>query len=442
MLPKDDYSPPRDPRGASRPAHDLVLPSFPVTKVKEVDPYKPPAFKIPRKSAPSATAAGRLGDLLSAMMKTSGFTIPHDSPSGVPQAGPSQERPQAPAREKPPPNIARRQESQSGDTPSSNYDSSSYCYESVSQSGDRARDRHGEFPEPLPDSLAALTGFSGLEGFLGVGVQRALPKPSRGLAPQPKAEVLWEHMRGMLTGRDKDHIVKSTEIARKYQSDSAAAFRPPQVPHQIFLDRSEKASDVAMQTKQRSYGIPAHILASLAIDIEQSAIIPLKEAALVSTGVAKQRIEQALEFLQQGASLEIGYALRHLASHFNDWAIKRRDSVLKAKGVTEELAAALGHEKLGFKTFWHQDIAPMVNTANQSASIRMLAQHLKAKAPQRGPAKNANKNAQGGDKKPQQGSNANSGSNQKKKRGGGRGGRGRGKGKGPNTDKDKPKSDK
>jgi hypothetical protein len=249
-----------------------------------------------------------------------------------------------PSKEKPSATAVRPSDSQSGDSSSSNYDSSSYYYDYVSHSGDRGRDRHSLFPEPPPDALAALTGFTGLEGFLGVGVQRALPKPSCGLAPPPKAEVLWEHMHGMLTGRDKDHLVKSTEIARKYQSDSAAAFRPPQVPHQIFLDKSEKASDVSMQSKQRSYGIPAHILASLAIDLEQSAIIPLKEAALVSTGVAKQCIDQAVEFLQQSASLEIGYALRHLGSHFNDWAIKRRDSVLKAKGVTEELAAALAHE--------------------------------------------------------------------------------------------------
>jgi hypothetical protein len=453
-LPMDDYSPPRDPRqGAAQSSPSLDWPNFrapkeasgPLDKVvvpdKAVDKTRPPPFKIPRKSAPSATAAGRLGDLLSAMLKTSGFSVPTDP--GLPLAGPPapkkpKPRPTESPRDPPPgrshmPTV-RPSGSQSG---ASNYDSSYYYLDSVSQSGDRSL-----FPDPPEDALA---GFSGLEGFLGVGVQRALPKPSRGLAPPPKAEVLWEHMRGMLTGRDKDHLVKSTEIARKYQSDSATAFRPPPVPHQIFLDKSEKASDTAMQTKQRSYGIPAHILASLAIDMEQSAIIHLKEASLMSTGVAKQRIEQALEFLQQSASLEIGYALRHLATHFNEWAIKRRDSVLKAKGVTDELSAALTHEKLGFKTFWNNDITPMVTTANQAASIRMLAQHLKAKPAPRAQAKNPNprQNNQGGDKKAQPGGSGNSGNagsnnkNRKRNRG-----RGKGKGKSPAPNQDKAKNDK
>ena len=73
-----------------------------------------------------------------------------------------------------------------------------------------------------------------------------------------------------------------------------------------------------MQSKQHSYVIPAHILASIAIDMEQSTIIPLKETALIFMEVAKQRIDQAVTFLQQSASLEMGYALRHPASHFND----------------------------------------------------------------------------------------------------------------------------
>ena len=139
----------------------------------------------------------------------------------------------------------------------------------------------------------------------------------------------------------------------------------------------------------------------------------------------------------------MGYALRHLASHFNDWSVKRRDAVLKAKAVTDELSAALTHEKLGFKTFWDKDISPIVNTANQAASIRMLAQHFKAKPPARAPAKSTTNAPKGGNKPSQQGQRGGQGSNNNNndQKGRKRSGRGKGKGK-PTASTDKPKSDK
>jgi hypothetical protein len=118
--------------------------------------------------------------------------------------------------------------------------------------------------------------------------------------------------------------------------------------------------------------------------------------------------------------------------------------VLKAKAVTDELSAALTHEKLAFKTFWDKDISPIVNTANQAASIRMLAQHFKAKPPARAPAKpasNAPRGGQGGNKPSQQGQRGGQGSNNNDQKGRKRRGRGRGKGK-PAATTDKPKSDK
>ena len=64
------------------------------------------------------------------------------------------------------------------------------------------------------------------------------------------------------------------------------------------------------------------------------------------------------------------------------------DVVLKSKGDTDELLAALTHEKLGFKMFWEKDISPIVANANQAASIKMLFQYFKANLPQHTPAKN------------------------------------------------------
>ena len=51
-----------------------------------LDTTKPPPFKIPYKPAPSAVA-GDLEDLLATNVKTSGFTIPMDPPTGLPHSG-------------------------------------------------------------------------------------------------------------------------------------------------------------------------------------------------------------------------------------------------------------------------------------------------------------------------------------------------------------------
>ena len=76
----------------------------------------------------------------------------------------------------------------------------------------------------------------------------------------------------------------------------------------------------------------------------------------MAQGRAEQRAQQALDFLQGDGTALLGYALRMLASHFNDWFTKRRDAMLKSTHLTAKLRHALKDVPLGFDQFLDRDI--------------------------------------------------------------------------------------
>jgi hypothetical protein len=223
-------------------------------------------------------------------------------------------------------------------------------------------------------------------------MKAAMPKPSFGLPASPMTEALWFHMRGFGTASDK--WPKADQISKAYTSDAAPAFRPPKPPIELPLETKPiRDADKLMMKKQASYSAPAHIIASFMTELESSAVIPLREALLVTTDpLARERLTQVIEHLQGRTSTQLGYALRSLAASYNVLASQRKDTLVKLQ--SQDLQRVLVGEKLGFKKFFANEIGPITQLASASAQLRLTHAALSRFSGNRGGKNNQNNQKQ------------------------------------------------
>ena len=292
--------------------------------------------------------------------------------------------------------------------------------------------------EPAGDPFKA---YPGLEGSLSYGLREVLPKVPVRLAPSPYMESLWYNMRGFNTQEEAStRWPKATQIELAYSNSSAGVFLPPPLPRELPLDEAERKADKEMMVKQTGFGTVAHIICKYLDEVDSHATIPIKEALAVTTDLrARQRLEQALDFTQQRSPTILAMALRHLGSSFNAWTDRRKAALLKSKAMSKELNRLLTDQKLGFRSFFEQEISQLVvaaqtNTHMQLTSAALLELVRRAKPPaqaQRGNQQqarssgNQNQNQQAKPKQGQQQS-GNQNKNQGNRRRGGKKNRGRG----------------
>jgi hypothetical protein len=161
-------------------------------------------------------------------------------------------------------------------------------------------------------------------------------------------------------------------------------------------------------------------------------------------------------YLQGRTATQLGYALRSLAASYNGLASERKENLSKVQTV--ELQRVIKEEKLGFTSFFANDISAVTQAAAASTQI-LLTQSALSRFASFGNRGGANKNAgQQNQRKPANSNNNNSnnsnqnGQNNKentnsanrgrgggRRRNGGRGGRGgRGRGGHNNQGQSKP----
>jgi hypothetical protein len=304
--------------------------------------------------------------------------------------------------------------------------------------------------EPEADPFKA---YPGLEGSLSYGLRDVLPKVPVRLAPSPYMESLWFNMRGFNAQEESaNRWPKATQIELAYSNPSAGVFLPPPLPRELPLDEGERKADKDMVLKQTGFGTVAHIISKYLDEVDSRATIPIKEAlAVTSDPRAIQRLEQALDFTQQRSPKILAMALRHLGSSFNAWTDRRKAALLKGKAVSKELHRLLSDQKLGFRSFFEQEIAQLVSTAQTNTHMQLtnaaLLELVKRSKPQsqgqRNPQQQArNSGNQNQHAKQKQGQQASGGQNNqqqnnKRRRGGkkngGRGGSAGGQSGGKNT---------
>ena len=196
-----------------------------------------------------------------------------------------------------------------------------------------------------------------------------MPKPSLGIVPSQLTNALWYHMRGFSTGADR--WPKADQIGKTFTAETAPAFRPPRTPVELPLSTpASLALDAVLMARQRNFSAPAHIVAAHMAELESGAIIPLREA-LQSTQDprARQRIEQSMEFLQGRAATQLGYALRSLAASYNELASERKTNLSSVQSV--DVQRVIKEHKLGFLSFFADDIAPMISRAADATQLRL-----------------------------------------------------------------------
>jgi hypothetical protein len=282
-----------------------------------------------------------------------------------------------------------------------------------------------------------LQHFEGLESSMLLGMFQAMPKPSLGIIPSPLTNALWFHMRGFSTGADR--WPKADQIGKTYTAETAPAFRPPKTPAELPLSTpASLALDELLMKRQRNFAAPGHIIAAHMAELESGAIIPLREA-LQSTQDprARQRIEQSIQFLQGRAATQLGYALRSIAASYNELASERKANLSKVQSL--DLQRVIKEHKLGFLTFFEEDIAPAVQMSAAATQLRLTQAALTRFTSFNRGGGGGNRGGQANNRKP---NNNNNNANPQSKenqnpsnrgRGGQRrrnGGRGRGKGRG------------
>jgi hypothetical protein len=156
----------------------------------------------------------------------------------------------------------------------------------------------------------------------------------------------------------------------------APGFNPAPLPSTFSFKKEERTADDVLKAKQRAFGAPAHVLSTYVSQMQDAAIIPLKEVVSVSEGRAQQHAQQTLDFLQGDGAALLGYSLRMLAAHFNDWFGKHRDTMFRSNHLTDELKHALKDVPLGFDQFFDKDIQAETVAAAQSANLRLMSTTL------------------------------------------------------------------
>lgn len=245
-------------------------------------------------------------------------------------------------------------------------------------------------PEPMaptpadPPSPNPLAAYRGMENSLHTGFAQALPKHSKGIKPSDGAELAWYHMRGFSTATDSDSkLPKADKINKNYTSKQALAFRPPTLPTQLPFSNSFRESDNRLRSTMSSYSAPAHTISQLFTETETKVTTPLSGALTTPLAIRgdeiRRQLQSALEFMQGTGSLLMGYALRSLGSSYNDIANRRRSSVLSVQ--SPEVRQALSDVRIGFSSFFHDDIDPLVARAQQTQQLRLTQAALSAHAP-------------------------------------------------------------
>jgi hypothetical protein len=230
-------------------------------------------------------------------------------------------------------------------------------------------------PAPPPEN--PMLAFPGLESTHIHGIVKAMPKAVQGITPSPSTNTIWKNMRGYNTGKD-DFKLRVDHLEWMYCSEHSPAFSAPPLPSVVSFKKEERGVDEALRVKQKAFGAPAHLLSQFVADMQELAIVPLREAAGLTQGSANQRVQQALSFLQGDGAALLGYALRLLAAHYTDWFQKRKDNMLKSAHMTEELAHALRDFPLGFTSFLEGDIQAATTAASQSANPASCSRRFKA----------------------------------------------------------------
>ena len=129
--------------------------------------------------------------------------------------------------------------------------------------------------------------------------------------------------------------------------------------------------------KQTGFGTVAHIICKYLDEVDSRATIPIKEALAVTTDPrARQRLEQALDFTQQRSPKILAMALRHLGSSFNAWTDRRKAALLKSKAMSKELNRLLTNQKLGFRSFFEQEISQLVASAQTNTHMQLTSAAL------------------------------------------------------------------
>jgi hypothetical protein len=191
-------------------------------------------------------------------------------------------------------------------------------------------------------------------------------------------ESLWFNMRGFNSlEENKGNWPKANQIELAYSNSSAGVFLPPPLPQELPLNEAEWKADKEMAVKQTGFGTVAHILCKYLNEVDSRATIPIKEALAVTTDErARQRLEQALDFTQNRSPKILAMALRHLGSSFNAWTDRRKAALLKCKSVSKELNRLLSDQKLGFRSFFEQDVTQLVASAQQNTSMQLTTAAL------------------------------------------------------------------
>jgi hypothetical protein len=211
--------------------------------------------------------------------------------------------------------------------------------------------------------------FKGLEDCCLPGMAGNFPKPSTGIAPTPGCSAIWWNMRGFGV-QDSKKKLKADKIETMYTSPAALAFAPPEAPPQLPLEGGSLTADQRIAKRQKSFGAPAHLTCIYLDEVKAAAILPLVQAAqLTSDPAVLEGINKALDFLQLRAANVLSSAVRSLAASFNALAHERLDGLVKVQST--ESKRAVENIKPGFDTFFDKDVGTLLNVASQTTQMRL-----------------------------------------------------------------------